>query len=102
VQRNTISEIQFTIEAAASSPSQSVIIATHEKHAEKKKRQLLHRMRRISSSSNPREYSPRITLELAETAGPAQHNASRHIQGTGQVDSPIDPGWRQQHPPYIP
>mmetsp|Transcript_1650 Transcript_1650/g.2013 ORF Transcript_1650/g.2013 Transcript_1650/m.2013 type:complete len:96 (-) Transcript_1650:338-625(-) len=94
-----MSEITFTACAKASSPSHSVNILTQFKQKENQNKQLLQRMRRTSSSSNPSEYVSLITLDEADTAAPGQSAASKHMQGIGHVDSHMPPGCRQRHPP---
>jgi len=43
-----------------------------------------------------------MTIPEALAANPGQRQASKHMQGTGQVLSPIRPGCKQQHPPKNP
>eukprot|EP01083_Nonionella_stella_P078203 213875_1 len=99
VQQKTTSEMISTIFAKASSASQSVHAAIQFKKNEKKNRQLLHRIRRTSSSSKPRPYLSRITKDEEDTAAPGQRQASKHMHGIGHDSSHNSPGCRQQHPP---
>jgi len=102
VQQNTTSDVTWAQHAPASRASFWIQIVRQRKKHAITKRQLLHLINRTSSSSNPKLYCCRNTNDVAETAGPAQQQTSKNRQGTGQDFSPSFPGWKQQHPPYIP
>lgn len=103
----------------ASSPSKSIQMLRHEAMHAKNCKQLLQRMRRTSSWSNPspcccitipyqsRVYNASKVLDtiwiwgmttyprtcVALIAMPVQQVPSKHMQHWGQFSSPIDPGW---------
>mmetsp|Transcript_21134 Transcript_21134/g.43499 ORF Transcript_21134/g.43499 Transcript_21134/m.43499 type:complete len:104 (-) Transcript_21134:68-379(-) len=99
VQQKTMSEVTLAHWAAQSRASLRIQICRQLKAIEAQKMQLLHRIKRTSSSSSPSLYFSLSTREVAEAAGPEQMQISRQRQGTGQAFSPILPGWQQQQPP---
>mmetsp|Transcript_11156 Transcript_11156/g.22060 ORF Transcript_11156/g.22060 Transcript_11156/m.22060 type:complete len:105 (+) Transcript_11156:154-468(+) len=99
VQQNTVSEIQLMVEIQASSPSQSQKQLKMLAMNVNVKRQLLHRIKRISSSSKPSLCLSLINILVALTTRPGHKHASRHMHVRGHVFSPMLPGCKQQNPP---
>ena len=88
VQQKTISDVIFAQCAAQSNVSLCIQIVKQLSRQLTMKIQLLQRINRTSSLSNPKWYCRRITIDVADTAGPAQQQTSRHRHGTGHAFSP--------------